>query len=113
MYREGRIRGSAGILYLRMAGNAQTKPDEHAQLPDVARTGKVQHIGRKSLNEIKEILSGLGLTFGMKFDAQGRLVSPAGTPAMLGAGSGDDLIDEDLPEEDDDDIEDDIAPPVE
>src|SRR5271155_3224164 len=61
---------------------------------------RTKNFGRKSLNEIKEILSGLGLTFGMKFDAQGRLVSPAGTPAMLGAGSvgGD----EDLPEEDDD-----------
>jgi DNA-directed RNA polymerase subunit alpha len=60
---------------------------------------RTKNFGRKSLNEIKEILSGLGLTFGMKFDAQGRLVSPAGTPAMLGAGSvgGD----EDLPEEDD------------
>ncbi len=48
---------------------------------------RTKNFGRKSLNEIKEILSGLGLTFGMKFDAQGRLVSPAGTPAMLGAGS--------------------------
>src|SRR5271154_248967 len=64
---------------------------------------RTKNFGRKSLNEIKEILSGLGLTFGMKFDAQGRLVSPAGTPAMLGAGSvgGD----EDLPEEDDDEDE--------
>ena len=41
---------------------------------------RTKNFGRKSLNEIKEILSGLGLTFGMKFDAQGRLVSPAGTP---------------------------------
>ena len=47
---------------------------------------RTKNFGRKSLNEIKEILSGLGLTFGMKFDAQGRLVSPAGTPAVLGAG---------------------------
>ena len=39
---------------------------------------RTKNFGRKSLNEIKEILSGLGLTFGMKFDAQGRLVSPAG-----------------------------------
>src|SRR4249920_3182134 len=37
---------------------------------------RTKNFGRKSLNEIKEILSGLGLTFGMKFDAQGRLVMP-------------------------------------
>jgi DNA-directed RNA polymerase subunit alpha len=47
---------------------------------------RTKNFGRKSLNEIKEILSGLGLTFGMKFDAQGRLVSPAGSPAMVGGG---------------------------
>ena len=45
---------------------------------------RTKNFGRKSLNEIKEILSGLGLTFGMKFDAQGRLISPSGTPAMIG-----------------------------
>jgi DNA-directed RNA polymerase subunit alpha len=44
---------------------------------------RTKNFGRKSLNEIKEILSGLGLGFGMKFDSQGRLVSPAGTPASL------------------------------
>src|SRR5471032_2908739 len=47
---------------------------------------RTKNFGRKSLNEIKEILSGLGLTFGMKFDAQGRLVSPAGQPASIGSG---------------------------
>ena len=41
---------------------------------------RTKNFGRKSLNEIKEILSGLGLGFGMKFDSQGRLVSPAGAP---------------------------------
>src|SRR5208283_2287894 len=72
---------------------------------------RTKNFGRKSLNEIKEILSGLGLTFGMKFDAQGRLVSPAGTPAAIGAGSAEDMIDEDLPEEEDEDeIEDEITP---
>src|SRR6202142_2414563 len=45
---------------------------------------RTKNFGRKSLNEIKEILSGLGLTFGMKFDAQGRLVSPSGAPAQIG-----------------------------
>ena len=58
---------------------------------------RTKNFGRKSLNEIKEILSGLGLTFGMKFDSQGRLVSPAGTPASLDGGDlgPDDDIDED------------------
>ena len=49
---------------------------------------RTKNFGRKSLNEIKEILGGLGLSFGMKFDAQGRLVSPAGTPAVIGAAAG-------------------------
>ncbi len=63
---------------------------------------RTKNFGRKSLNEIKEILGSLGLTFGMKFDAQGRLVSPSGAPAMIGtplpaseyASSGSDLDDE-------------------
>src|SRR5690242_15623613 len=55
---------------------------------------RTKNFGRKSLNEIKEILGGLGLSFGMKFDAQGRLVSPAGTPA---AGAGAEM--QDIPEE--------------
>ena len=45
---------------------------------------RTKNFGRKSLNEIKEILAGLGLTFGMKFDGQGRLVSPSGAPASIG-----------------------------
>ncbi len=43
---------------------------------------RTKNFGRKSLNEIKEILSNLGLGFGMKFDSQGRLVSPAGGQMM-------------------------------
>src|SRR5579863_2174053 len=46
---------------------------------------RTKNFGRKSLNEIKEILSSLGLGFGMKFDSQGRLISPAGTPASIGS----------------------------
>src|SRR5207302_6749602 len=44
---------------------------------------RTKNFGRKSLNEIKEILSGLGLSFGMKFDSQGRLVggAPPASPA--------------------------------
>src|SRR3954467_3439051 len=56
---------------------------------------RTKNFGRKSLNEIKEILGGLGLGFGMKFDAQGRLISPAGTPATLEPMEGDDIDDED------------------
>ena len=39
---------------------------------------RTKNFGRKSLNEIKDILNGLGLTFGMRLDAQGRLVPPPG-----------------------------------
>jgi DNA-directed RNA polymerase subunit alpha len=66
---------------------------------------RTKNFGRKSLNEIKEILGGLGLGFGMKFDSQGRLVSPAGTPATLEPLDGDDIDDID----DDDDEEGDSA----
>src|SRR5215471_1331644 len=38
---------------------------------------KTKNFGRKSLNEIKEILSSMGLHLGMKFDEQGRLVEEA------------------------------------
>lgn len=36
---------------------------------------KTKNFGRKSLNEIKEILSEMGLSFGMKLDSEGRPVS--------------------------------------
>ena len=39
---------------------------------------RTKNFGRKSLNEIKEILAGLSLGFGMKMDAQGRLTPPPG-----------------------------------
>jgi DNA-directed RNA polymerase subunit alpha len=44
---------------------------------------RTKNFGRKSLNEIKEILGNLNLSFGMRFDAQGRLISPAGTPVAI------------------------------
>ena len=48
---------------------------------------RTKNFGRKSLNEIKEILGGLSLMFGMKIDAQGRLIPPAGgPPPMIPAG---------------------------
>jgi DNA-directed RNA polymerase subunit alpha len=43
--------------------------------PDMLKT---KNFGRKSLNEIKEILSSMGLHLGMKFDEQGRLVDDSG-----------------------------------
>jgi DNA-directed RNA polymerase subunit alpha len=49
---------------------------------------RTKNFGRKSLNEIKEILGSLGLSFGMKFDSQGRLIAPSGTPAVLGPDDG-------------------------
>jgi DNA-directed RNA polymerase subunit alpha len=42
---------------------------------------RTKNFGRKSLNEIKEILAGLGLGFGMRVDAAGRLVGPSGVAA--------------------------------
>src|SRR5919199_1179003 len=48
---------------------------------------RTKNFGRKSLNEIKEILAGLGLGFGIKPDASGRLVSPAGSPAPGSTGA--------------------------
>ncbi|MGH9557994.1 MAG: DNA-directed RNA polymerase subunit alpha C-terminal domain-containing protein, partial [Bryobacteraceae bacterium] len=66
---------------------------------------RTKNFGLKSLNEIKEILGGLGLSFGMKFDAQGRLVSPAGTPAMIGPGEDADLI-----EDEEEEMEDEASP---
>jgi DNA-directed RNA polymerase subunit alpha len=47
---------------------------------------RTKNFGRKSLNEIKEILGGLGLGFGVKFDAQGRMTMPAQSPVMLEGG---------------------------
>jgi DNA-directed RNA polymerase subunit alpha len=66
---------------------------------------RTKNFGRKSLNEIKEILGGLGLSFGMKFDAQGRLVSPSGTPAVLGAEIPVDISDDESIEDDIDDVD--------
>jgi DNA-directed RNA polymerase subunit alpha len=42
---------------------------------------RTKNFGRKSLNEIKEILANMGLSLGMRIDAHGRLVAP---PAQAG-----------------------------
>lgn len=49
---------------------------------------RTKNFGRKSLNEIREILGGLDLSFGMKIDAQGRLIPAA--PQASGSIVGDD-----------------------
>src|SRR6202012_5744964 len=41
---------------------------------------RTKNFGRKSLNEIKEILTTMGLALGMKPDAHGRLVAPPPPP---------------------------------
>lgn len=51
---------------------------------------RTKNFGRKSLNEIKEILGNLGLGFGMKFDAQGRLQPPPGGIQPISAMGDDD-----------------------
>ncbi len=53
---------------------------------------RTKNFGRKSLNEIKEILQTMGLALGMKPDAHGRLIAPPPPPP----GS----IPEDIPDED-------------
>jgi len=67
---------------------------------------RTKNFGRKSLNEIKEILSSLGLGFGMKFDSQGRLIAPSGTPALLGVG------DADIPDDEEEDVEEENEAPL-
>lgn len=47
---------------------------------------RTKNFGRKSLNEIREILTNMGLTFGMKVDSQGRLLSPTGQPVSVQIG---------------------------
>jgi DNA-directed RNA polymerase subunit alpha len=37
---------------------------------------KTKNFGRKSLNEIKDILTKMGLSLGMKFDEHGRIIWP-------------------------------------
>jgi DNA-directed RNA polymerase subunit alpha len=54
---------------------------------------RTKNFGRKSLNEIKEILANMGLSLGMRVDPHGRLVAP---PPQVGGGLSD-LGDEDLP----------------
>jgi DNA-directed RNA polymerase subunit alpha len=57
---------------------------------------KTKNFGRKSLNEIKEILASMGLSLGMKIDEHGNavpgptspLASPTALPPLVGGGDG-------------------------
>jgi len=53
---------------------------------------RTKNFGRKSLNEIKEILANMGLSLGMRVDPHGRLVAPPPLPP----GSLPEIDDEDL-----------------
>ena len=57
---------------------------------------RTKNFGRKSLNEIKEILANMGLSLGMRIDAHGRLVTPpqAATPPITDFGPEEDLQDQ-------------------
>ncbi len=57
---------------------------------------RTKNFGRKSLNEIKEILANMGLSLGMRIDAHGRLVTPPQSAVPLAADYGpeDDLQDQ-------------------
>jgi DNA-directed RNA polymerase subunit alpha len=44
---------------------------------------RTKNFGRKSLNEIKEILGTIGLSLGMKIDQHGRLVAPVNVPGAI------------------------------
>jgi DNA-directed RNA polymerase subunit alpha len=45
---------------------------------------KTKNFGRKSLNEIKEILSSMGLGLGMKIDEHGNAVPGSGSMSTAG-----------------------------
>jgi DNA-directed RNA polymerase subunit alpha len=45
---------------------------------------RTKNFGRKSLNEIKEILANMGLSLGMRIDAHGRLVAPPQSSGAAG-----------------------------
>jgi DNA-directed RNA polymerase subunit alpha len=49
---------------------------------------RTKNFGRKSLNEIKEILGTIGLSLGMKIDQHGRLIPSPNTPGIVEDGDG-------------------------
>jgi DNA-directed RNA polymerase subunit alpha len=69
---------------------------------------KTKNFGRKSLNEIKEILAQMGLSLGMKIDEQGNPV-PGPTSVLPAAALAASFGDYDVDDDDDDDDEMDLA----
>ena len=55
---------------------------------------RTKNFGRKSLNEIKEILGTIGLSLGMKIDQHGRLIAPVNVPGPIEGMDG--RLDDDL-----------------
>src|SRR5947209_20385294 len=61
---------------------------------------KTKNFGRKSLNEIKEILASMGLSLGMRIDEHGNAVPGSGAASALPVGAfGDDDEDDEIGEE--------------
>lgn len=69
---------------------------------------KTKNFGRKSLNEIKEILATMGLSLGMKIDEQGNAIPSSGSMSMAHSYLLPD--DEDDEDEDDFDLDDEATP---
>jgi len=72
---------------------------------------KTKNFGRKSLNEIKEILAQMGLSLGMKIDEQGNPVpGPTSVLPAQALAQSYAAFDEDEDEDEDEDIDLDLAP---
>src|ERR1700681_1220620 len=72
---------------------------------------KTKNFGRKSLNEIKEILAQMGLSLGMKLDEQGNAVpGPTSIPPAAALAASYNRYDE---EDEDEDEDEDLEPPAE
>ena len=72
---------------------------------------KTKNFGRKSLNEIKEILAQMGLSLGMKIDEQGNPVpGPTSVLPAQALAQSYAAFDEDEDEDEDDDVDLDLAP---
>jgi DNA-directed RNA polymerase subunit alpha len=68
---------------------------------------KTKNFGRKSLNEIKEILASMGLSLGMKIDENGNAIPGSGTPVYAQHSYG--LPDDEEEDEDEDDLDEDFG----
>jgi DNA-directed RNA polymerase subunit alpha len=71
-------------IFINFEEVAETAEEVSERGMDKAEMLRTKNFGRKSLNEIKEILANMGLSLGMRIDPHGRLVAP---PAAGGGGS--------------------------